>query len=153
MSSAATPSADPGHIQVFPPLCAVFRRKLKSVNLKYTPERARILDVIVGMHGPFQAEQLMAALKGTGMRISKATVYRTLKLLQEANIIQQVLFDADQAHYVLAYGRGSLGLLVRVDTHETEELDLPELEALRERLCRERGLKSSGHRFVVFATK
>lgn len=147
---AATVAKDP-LIHITEPLCAVFRRKLKSVDLKYTPERARILDSVVGMHGPFQAEQLMACLKKTNFRVSKATVYRTLKLLQEAGIIQQVLFDAEQAHYVLAYGRGATGLLVRVDTHEVTELDLPELDALRDRLCAQRGLKPHGHRFVIFA--
>jgi hypothetical protein len=30
-------------------------------------------------------------------------------------------------------------------------VEAPELEALRERLCRERGLEAKGHRFTVFA--
>ncbi len=148
---AATLARDPT-IHIVEPLCAVFRRKLKSVDLKYTPERARILDAVVSMPAPFQAEQLMARLKSTNFRVSKATVYRTLKLLQDSAIIQQVLFDADQAHYILAYGRGSTGLLVRVDTHEVTELELPELDAVRDRVCAQHGLRPQGHRFVVYAT-
>ena len=156
-------------VEAFPaivePLCAVFRRKLKSERLKYTPERARILDAVVSTDEPFQVEQLIARLRsgpraggagggagGTLPAVSKATVYRTMKLLVDAGIVQQVLFDAEHAHYQLAYGQRSSGLLIRTDTRQITQLDLPELAALRDRLCRERGLVPQGHRFVVYAS-
>jgi Fur family ferric uptake transcriptional regulator len=143
-------------IRIVEPLCAVFRRKLKSEGLKYTPERAQILDAIIrrdesGAGGVFQADELLAAMRGSGFRVSKATIYRTIKLLAEAGIIQQVLFDAETAHYQLAYGRSSSGLLVNVDTREITPIDLPELVEIRERVCRERGLAAEGHRVVVYA--
>ncbi len=154
---------------IIEPLCAVFRRKLKSVRLKYTPERARILDAVVSTDEPFQVEQLIARLRtqpaphrragapgaaaGPPLPpVSKATVYRTMKLLVDAGIVQQVLFDAEHAHYQLAYGQRSSGLLIRTDTRQITQLDLPELAALRDRLCRERGLVPQGHRFVVYAS-
>src|ERR1700733_10537795 len=105
-------------IRIVEPLCAVFRRKLKSEGLKYTPERAFILDAIIrrddtgGVESVFQADELLASMRKAGFRVSKATIYRTIKLLAEAGIIQQVLFDAETAHYQLAYGRSSSGLLV-----------------------------------------
>ena len=34
----------PSTIEIMEPLCAVFRRHLKSLGHKYTPERAQILD-------------------------------------------------------------------------------------------------------------
>lgn len=139
-------------LQIYEPLCAVFRRKLKSVGLKYTPERALILDAIIQMDDVFQADELLARMRNTSLRVSKATIYRTIKLLAEAGIIQQVLFDAEQAHYQLAYGKRSTGLLVRVDTGEITPIEVPELAALRDRICRDRGLKADGHRLVIYAT-
>ena len=152
------------------PLCAVFRRKLKAEGLKYTPERAKILDAVISMPGTFDAEALSAMLKPGGgnarivitssqslaagvgsMRISKATVYRTIKLLLEAGILQQVLVESEQAHYQLAYGRGPVATLVRGDTGGTEQVELPELDTLAERLCRRLGLQLRGHRFVIYA--
>ena len=150
-------------IHIVEPLCAVFRRKLKSEGLKYTPERAQILDAIIrrdldgqppgpaGAGGVFQADELLASMRKGGLRVSKATIYRTIKLLAEAGIIQQVLFDAEQSHYLLAYGKSSGGLLVNLDTKEIAALDLPELVQLRERVCRERGLQPEGHRLVIYA--
>ncbi len=135
------------------PLCAVFRRHLKSVGQKYTPERAQILDTLARLDDVFEADQLQAALKRDGFRVSKATTYRTIKLLLEAGIIQKVFMDSEQAHYQLAWGRQPRDLLVRMDTNEIIPIEIPELAALRDRLCRERGLKSKGHRFVVYASK
>ena len=138
-------------LEIIEPLCAVFRRALKSHGLKYTPERARVLDAIVRTDGLFEADGLLTALKRDGPRVSKATVYRTIRLLQDAGIIQRVLFDEDQAHYQLVYGRRPNDLLIRLDTRRVEEIQAPELIALRERLCRERGLEAKGHRFQIFA--
>lgn len=138
-------------LEIVEPLCAVFRRKLKSEGLKYTPERARVLDTIIRMDGLFEADRLLEEMKDSGFRVSKATVYRTIKLLQEAGIIQRVMFDQDQSHYQLVYGRKPNDLLVRLDTDEVESIEVPELIEIRDRLCRERGLDPKGHRLQIFA--
>lgn len=142
-------------IRIIEPLCSVFRRKLKSVGLKYTAERARMLDVVIAMPGPFQVEGLIQVLKQAAksgsIRVSKATVYRTIKLLQEAGIIQQIPLDGEHSWYQVAYGRSSTALVVRMDTHETRQVEVPELAALAERLCRSLGLKPEGQRLVVYA--
>ncbi|MBX3359102.1 MAG: transcriptional repressor [Phycisphaeraceae bacterium] len=138
-------------MRIIEPLCAVFRRKLKSVGLKYTPERAQILDAIIQWEGVFQAEELLESMKRAEFRVSKATIYRTIKLLAEAGIIQQVLFDAEHAHYHLAYGKSATGLLVNVDTREITAIEVPEIAAIRDRICRENGVVPEGHRLVVYA--
>jgi Fur family ferric uptake transcriptional regulator len=140
-------------LAIIEPLCAVFRRRLKAEGLKYTPERAQILDAIIRRDGLFEADKLLDELRSDGFRVSKATVYRTLKLLEDSGIIQKVLFDREQSHYQLAYGQSGNVLLVRVDTGEVEAIDAPELIALRDKLCRERGLKPEGHRLQIFARR
>ena len=81
------------------PLCSVFRRYLKSQGLKYTTERADVLDAIIARDGLFEAEELLLELRKRGQRVSKATTYRTINLLQNAGIIVQALFDSKQSHY------------------------------------------------------
>lgn len=138
---------------IFEPLCAVFRRRLKDAGQKYTPERAQILDAILQIDDVFEADQLQAALKKSGFRVSKATVYRTLKLLQDAGIIQQVLVDSEQARYQLAYGQKPRDLLILLESNEIIPIDVKELVAIRDRICRERGLVPQGHRFQIFASR
>ncbi len=132
------------------PLCAVFRRKLKAENQKYTPERAHILNTIIEHDGLFEAEAILERVRAGGFRVSKATIYRTLKLLEEAGIIQQVPFDREQSHYQLAYGKRPDTIIVNVDTGDVEAIEVPELIALRDRICRERGLTPEGHRLQIF---
>ena len=140
-------------VEIIEPLCAVFRRKLKSEGLKYTPERAQVLDAIVRTEGLFEADALLSSLKRSGLRVSKATVYRTIRLLQDAGIIQRVLFDEDQAHYQLVYGRRPNDLIIVVDSGRVIEIEIPELTALRERLCMEHGLTPQGHSFQIYAVQ
>jgi Fur family ferric uptake transcriptional regulator len=148
--STDLPAAQPP-LEIIEPLCAVFRRTLKGEGLKYTPERAQILDTVLRFDRLFHADELQAELRNAGFRVSKATVYRTIKLLQQAGIIQRLLFDEDQAHYQLVYGRKPCDLIIRIDTREVIEVEVPELRELRDALAKARGLKASSHRFIIFA--
>jgi len=141
-----------GISEIIEPLCAVFRRALKDEGLKYTPERAQILDAIIEFDGLFEADQLLDVLKGKGYSVSKATVYRTIKLLESCAIVQHVLFDREQSHYQLAFGKQGSTLLIHADTGEVETIELPELTALREAICAKRGLRAQGHKLQIFVT-
>jgi Fur family transcriptional regulator, ferric uptake regulator len=133
------------------PLCAIFRRFLRSQDLKYTPERADVLNAIIEHDGVFEAEQLMEDMRARGYRVSKATVYRTIKLLQGAGIITQALFDAKQSHFQMIYGKAPRDHMVCVKTGAHIEFTDQELITLRNRICRERGWNPVGHRFQIYA--
>jgi Fur family ferric uptake transcriptional regulator len=138
-------------IQVMAPICSVFRRFLKSKQLKYTPERADILNAIIDMGDVFEAEELLLSMRAKGHDVSKATIYRTIHLLQEAGIITQALFDAKQAHYQLIYGKTPRDFMVCMKTGKLVEFSSAELVALRDRICRELGWEPVGHRFQIYA--
>lgn len=150
------PAPDGAAITVFDPLCSVFRRKLRADGLKYTPERAHILDTVLRLHdasGIFEADRVLHEVRRSGFRVSKATVYRTLRLMLDAGIVQRVPFDDDQSHYQLVFGNKPQDLLIRVDTGQAIPIDLPELAALRDALCRRLGLAPKGHRLQIFASE
>ena len=79
------------------PLCALFRRHLRDVGLKYTPERARTLDAAFHIGRAFEVEELMHELSSRGGGASKATVYRTVRLMVDAGVLEQILIDRDRA--------------------------------------------------------
>ena len=133
------------------PLCSVFRRFLKSKNLKYTPERAEVLDAIIARDDVFEVEELLLEMQGNGHRISKATIYRTINLLVDAGIITQALFDSKQAHYRLIYGREPHDHMLCMRTGKLVEFSSNELSKLRDRICEELGWKPVGHRFQIYA--
>ena len=121
------------------PLCSVFRRFLRNQGLKYTVERADVLQAIIDHDGPFEAEELLLEMRNRRHRVSKATIYRTLRLLQEAGIITQALFDSKQAHFQLIYGKQPRDVMVCMRTGRTIDFQNPELVALRDKICHELG--------------
>ena len=133
------------------PLCAVFRRYLKSQGLKYTPERADVLNAIIERDRVFEVEELLADLRKHGDRVSKATVYRTINLLHEAGIITQALFDSKQSHYPLIYGKAPRDYMVCMKTGRVIEFTDAELTALRNRICAREGWEPVAHRFQIYA--
>jgi Fur family ferric uptake transcriptional regulator len=90
-------------------------------------------------------------MRSAGHDVSKATIYRTLKLLVDAGIITQALFDSKQAHYRLIYGQEPKHSMVCMKTGKHVEFTSPELVALRDRICRELGWEPVGHRFEIYA--
>lgn len=145
------PNDDLPELEIIEPLCAVFRRNLKAAGLKYTPERAHVLDTILRIDDIFEADRLLDEVRATGFRVSKATVYRTIKLMLDASIIQRVLSNSDQARYQLAYGPHPQDLIVRLDTGESIHVELPELVEIRDQICKAHGLRAEGHRLQIFA--
>ncbi len=136
---------------VMAPLCSVFRRYLRSQNLKYTPERADVLNAIIECDDVFEVDQLLMEMRRRGHHVSKATIYRTVKLLQDAGIITQALFDSKQAHYQLIYGKAARDYIVCMKTGKYIEFSDDELVALRNRICEAHGWDPVGHRFQIYA--
>jgi Fur family ferric uptake transcriptional regulator len=147
------PAASQGsEIAIMAPLCAVFRRYLKAESQKYTPERAEILNAIIELDDVFEVEELMMEMRRRGHRVSKATIYRTIKLLQDAGIITQALFDARQSHYQLIYGKAPRDYMVCMRTGEHVPFTNDELIDLRNRICAEHGWEPVAHRFLIYGT-
>lgn len=109
-----------------------------------------ILDAVLGKEGIFEAEELLDDMRNSSHRVSKATIYRTLKHLLEANIITEVLIDPKQAHYQLSFGKKPQGYLVCPETNQIIEFPTPELEALMKQVCEEHGFEPLSYRFVVY---
>jgi Fur family transcriptional regulator, ferric uptake regulator len=134
----------------YEPVCAVFRRYLHQEKLKFTPERAMILDAVLRKEGLFEPEQLIEGLKRLGHKVSRATVYRTLSHLQDAGILKQVFFDNKQSYYEVIAGRQTHDYLICVTTGKVIEFSSEKLKKLRDEICQEHGFEPLSHRFQIF---
>ncbi len=132
------------------PMCAIFRRFLKKRGLKFTPERAKTLDVVLTKHGVFEADELLFEIRAAGHRVSKATIYRTLKHLLEAGLITEVLIDSRQSHYRLSINKEPKGHLVCLESNRIIEFSSDELTAIRDRICEKHGFEPVSHSFVIY---
>lgn len=134
----------------YEPVCAVFRRYLHEQKLKFTPERAMILDAVLRKEGLFDPEQLLEDLKRLGHKVSRATVYRTLSHLQDAGILKQVFFDNKQSYYEVIAGRQTHDYLICVQTGQVIEFNSDKLRRLRDEICEQHGYDPLSHRFQIF---
>ncbi len=137
------------------PLCSVFRRYLKSLELKYTTERADILDAVIRLDRLFEAEELLAYLESTrpgsrSHKVSKATMYRTLKLLVEAGILAELQLDRERTHYQLAYGKPPTDFAICVESGTRVEFTNPRVTELCSELMREMGWTPLSHRLQLY---
>jgi Fur family ferric uptake transcriptional regulator len=145
MAAEAQPEAMP-----YEPICAVFRRYLHQQKLKFTPERAMILDTALRKEGLFDPDTLVEETKKLAHRVSRATVYRTLNHLQDAGILKQVFFDNKQSYYEVIAGRQQHDYLICVATGKVIEFDSHRLRQLRDEICKEHGFDPLSHRFQIF---
>jgi Fur family ferric uptake transcriptional regulator len=134
----------------YEPVCALFRRYLHGSKLKFTPERAMILDAVLRQTGLFEAERLVGELQKLGHRVSRATAYRTLAHLQDAGILKQVFFDNKQSYYEVIAGRQTYDYLICVATGRVIEFNSDKLKKLRDEICREHGFSPLSHQFHIF---
>ena len=78
------------------------KEKLKKKGYKLTTQRRAILDSIVSNRGNhLSSEEIYDIVKLKYPEIGLATVYRTLQLLEQINVISKVNFDDGCSRYEL----------------------------------------------------
>src|SRR3982074_2256999 len=76
-----------------------FQQFLQGQGLKLTTERASLVREIFSTHYHFEADELLFKMKEKGLKISRATVYRTLELLVKSGLVRRVHLGEDHYHY------------------------------------------------------
>ena len=84
-------------------------------------------------------------------RISIATVYRTLRLFEEANILEKHDFGDGRARYEEASGDHH-DHLINIKTGEVVEFYNQEIEAMKQQIAKDLGFELVDHRLELYAT-
>jgi Fur family transcriptional regulator, iron response regulator len=106
-------------------------QRLAESGIRPTAQRVRIATLLLSAPQHLSADQILASLRGTGARVSKATVYNTLNLFAAHGIIRQLSVDGSrawfdsntEAHY--HFHDTSSGALIDVPVPEVEFSRLP----------------------------
>ncbi len=100
----------------------VFAQYLKKHQYRKTPERFAILDYIYSKEGHFHfdAEMLFNAMQDK-YRVSLATIYNTLDLLEDINLIVKHKFSGQAAHYEKTFGSTAHSHLVCTQCGKVKE--------------------------------
>ncbi|MGY6704190.1 Fur family transcriptional regulator [Roseinatronobacter sp.] len=117
-----------------------------------TDQRRTIAHVIEQASDHPDVEELHARANALDSRISLATVYRTVKLLQEMGILDRLEFGDGRARFEDSQ-RDHHDHLIDMDTGEVIEFCDPEIEALQEKIARRLGYHLHGHRLELLGRK
>ncbi|TLD40186.1 MAG: Ferric uptake regulation protein FUR [Candidatus Jettenia ecosi] len=126
-----------------------FKEYLLSKKLKFTPERQAILDRIFANHKHFEADELLVDLRNNNLKISKATIYRTLSLLVKSGLLREVIFGERHAHYEHVYGHEHHDHLVCNKCGKIIEFIEHRIEKLQDEVCKSKKFKPESHRLQI----
>lgn len=114
-------------------------------------DQRRVLARVVGAAEDHpDVEEIYARASAIDPKISLATVYRTVKLFEEAGILERVEFGDGRARYEDAE-RDHHDHLIDVSTGRVIEFVDAEIEALQEKIAARLGYKLIGHRLELLA--
>ncbi|MCC1481005.1 Fur family transcriptional regulator [Roseibaca sp. Y0-43] len=127
-------------------------QRLQAQGVRLTDQRRTIAAVLEDADDHPDVEELHARANARDARISLATVYRTVKLFEEAGILDRVEFGDGRARFEDSQ-RAHHDHLIDMDTGEVIEFIDPEIEALQEKIARRLGYRLEGHRLELLGRK
>ena len=123
----------------------------KDKGLKMTGQRRVIAQVLSAAQDHPDAEELHKRAASIDDRISLATVYRTVRLFEEANILERHDFRDGRARFETAEdGDGHHHHIINVRSGEVVEFEDEVLEALKRRIAADLGFKIVGERLELY---
>lgn len=74
-------------------------KKLEQHGVAPTSQRLEVASVLLDRPQHLSADQILDRLRQAGSRVSKATVYNTLKLFGERGLVKELTIDPDRRYY------------------------------------------------------
>ncbi len=123
--------------------------RCEAIGLRMTGQRRVIAQVLEGNSDHPDVEELFARASALDPNISLATVYRTVKLFEEAGLLDKLEFRDGRARYEDAE-RDHHDHLIDLNSGEVIEFVDAEIEALQEKIARKLGYELRGHRLELY---
>lgn len=119
-------------------------------GMRMTGQRRVIAQVLGSAADHPDVEELHRRAVTIDPHISISTVYRTVRLFEELNIIERHAFRDGRARFE-AMPMEHHDHLIDLKTGKVIEFSDPRIEALQEEICRELGFKLVDHRLELYA--
>ncbi len=107
--------------------------RLREHDVAPTSQRIEVADVLLGRPQHLSADQIIDRLNELGSRVSKATVYNTLKLFSKNGLVKELTVDPSRRFYDSTthahhhFYNVETGELIDIDEDRVSIMGLPKL--------------------------
>ena len=129
----------------------ILREFLKKGKNRITPERFEVMDSALDYDGHFGADDLYVIMKNKKSRVSRATVYKTLELLVQCDLLSKRNFGDNMTRYESSFKRQSHDHLICMDCGRIVEFTNTSLENIPQELSKNLGFNFENYSFNIFA--
>lgn len=125
---------------------------IREKGLRHTPQREAILRVFLGIEKHLSIDELYKIVKKRNSKIGYVTVYRTMKVLEEAGLCNEIDFGDGISRFEHQYGHGHHDHLICLKCGSYIEVIKPGIEKLQDELARENRFVPLKHKLQIFGT-
>lgn len=125
------------------------KKFLATASLKFTEQRWNIAKIILQTGGHLDAQEMVRRVKKAHPSIGAATVYRNIKVLCDAGILEPTHQNIDGRDVYELPDEDHHDHILCIDCGEVFEFNNESIESLQVKVAKEFGFNLTGHRHMI----
>jgi Fur family ferric uptake transcriptional regulator len=127
-----------------------FKQALQEEDLRFTSQRQAILQDILESDKHRECDDIYFSLRTKGMTVSRATIYRTLDLLEQVGFVRKLQLGDGRARYENRFAEEHHDHLICLRCEKIVEFTDKEIERRQKEISEEHGFELLRHSHHLF---